>query len=164
MDEAKEPSQVQDEVQEPTPQQQSLIHDFGKQVTSFPITWQIIAILAVFLILGSLSGFLLAKGKTGVSLTGSGVSSSVAKGTIVGSDDTKTFKDKTEGILKKGGIDGEGQFHLVRPGGESQNVYLTSSIVDLSIFLDRKIRVWGETQKAQRAGWLMDVGRVEVLE
>lgn len=164
MDEAKEPSQVQDEVQEPIPQQ-PLIHDFGKQITSFSITWQIIAILAVFLILGSLSGFLLAKGKTGkVSLTGSVGTSSVSKGTIIGSDDTKTFRDKTEGVLKKGGIDGEGQYHLVRPGGESQNVYLTSSIVDLSLFLDRKIRVWGETQKAQRAGWLMDVGRVEVLQ
>lgn len=165
MDEAKEQVQVQDEVSKPTPPK-PLIHDFGKQVTSFSFAPQILAILAVFLILGSLSGFLLAKGKTGgLSLTGSGGSvSSISKGTIIGSNDTKTFKDKTEGVLKKGGIDGEGQYHLVRPGGESQNVYLTSSIVDLSDFLDRKIRVWGETQKAQLAGWLMDVGRVEVLE
>ena len=75
----------------------------------------------------------------------------------------KTFKDIAEGILKGGGINGEGQFHLVRPGGESQNVYLTSSAVDLSKFIARKIKVWGETQTAQHAGWLMDVGRVEVL-
>ena len=52
----------------------------------------------------------------------------------------------------------------MRPGGESQNVYLTSSVVDLDLFVDHKIRIWGETFSAQKAGWLMDVGRVEVIE
>jgi hypothetical protein len=85
------------------------------------------------------------------------------KGKTFGSNNTKTFKDSVEGTLKEGGIDGEGQYHLVRPGGDSQNVYLTSSLVDLSQFINKKIKVWGETQKAQSAGWLMDVGRVEVL-
>lgn len=86
------------------------------------------------------------------------------KGQTFGSDDTSTFKDTAEGELKEGGIDGEGQYHLVRPGGDTQNVYLTSSLVDMSKFLNQKIKVWGETQKAEKAGWLMDVGRVEVLE
>ena len=45
--------------------------------------------------------------------------------------DKKTFKDSVEGILREGGIDGEGNFHLERPGGVSQNVYLTSTTVDL---------------------------------
>ena len=31
-------------------------------------------------------------------------------------------------------------------------------------YIDKKIKVWGQTQTAQYAGWLMDVGRVEVLE
>jgi hypothetical protein len=39
---------------------------------------------------------------------------------------------------------------------------MTSSVVDLSLVLDKKVKVWGETQAAQKAGWLMDVGRVEV--
>ena len=81
----------------------------------------------------------------------------------MGSNDTKTFKDIAEGDLKTGGIDGEGQFHLQRPGGESQNVYLTSSIVDLSAYVGKKVKIWGETHKAQHAGWLMDVGRLKVL-
>lgn len=85
-------------------------------------------------------------------------------GTIYGSNDTTTFKDTAEGVDTAGGIDNEGQYHLVRPGGDSQNVYMTSSVVDLSLFLNRKIKVWGQTQKAQSAGWLMDVGRVEVLQ
>lgn len=88
---------------------------------------------------------------------------SIQKGQSFGSDDTVTYKDITEGVLKEGGIGDEGQYHLVRPGGESKNVYIISSLVDLSKFLNRKIKVWGQTQKAQKAGWLMDVGRVEVL-
>ena len=77
--------------------------------------------------------------------------------------DKKTFKDKAEGLLKEGGIDGEGNFHLVRPGGESQNDYLTSTTVDLSQFVGKKVRVWGETFSGEKAGWLMDVGLVETL-
>lgn len=87
---------------------------------------------------------------------------SVQKGAAYGSDDTKTFSDTAEGVMTAGGIDGEGQYHLVRPGGDSQNVYMTSSLVDLSLFIGKKVKVWGQTQKAQTAGWLMDVGRVEV--
>jgi len=89
--------------------------------------------------------------------------STVKKGAIFGSADTETFKDETMGVLIKGGIDGEGSHTLLRPGGESQNVYLTSSVVDLDMFVDMEIKVWGETFKGQKAGWLMDVGRVEVL-
>ncbi len=77
--------------------------------------------------------------------------------------DKKRFPDKAEGKLVEGGIDGEGNFHLERSGGESQNVYLTSSIVDLSKYIGKKVRVWGETFSGQKAGWLMDVGYVENL-
>ena len=84
---------------------------------------------------------------------------------IVGSTDTKTFRDSTEGVLEEGGIDGEGTHHLVREEGRSdQNAYLTSSIVDLNNYVGKKIKVWGETFSAQKAGWLMDVGKVELLE
>ncbi len=78
--------------------------------------------------------------------------------------DKKTFKDSAEGTLKEGGIDGEGNFHLQRPGGESQNVYLTSTTVDLSLYLGKKVKVWGQTFEGEKAGWLMDVGLVEVLK
>lgn len=85
-------------------------------------------------------------------------------GKTVGIDDTKTFRDQAEGVLEEGGIDGEGTHHLLRDGGPSQNVYLTSSIVDLNQFTGKKVEVWGETNKAQKAGWLMDVGKIKVLE
>lgn len=76
--------------------------------------------------------------------------------------DKKTFKDSAEGVLREGGIDGEGNFHLERSGGESQNAYLTSSTVDLSVYIGKKVKVWGQTFSGQKAGWLMDVGLVEI--
>ncbi len=145
-----------------------LLHDFkGTSEVSF-FTSNIVILLGVVVLLGVTTGFILTRvsGKTSSTISSSkgGSSANITKGTIIGSNDLKTFKDSAEGILNDGGIDGEGQFHLVRKGGDSQNVYLTSSLVDLSQFKERKIKVWGETHQAKKAGWLMDVGRVEVLE
>lgn len=85
-------------------------------------------------------------------------------GQVFGSKDAGAFKDQAEGVLVVGGVGGEGSHHLLRPGGASQNVYQTSSVMDLSQFENARVKVFGETFKAQKAGWLMDVGRVEVLE
>jgi hypothetical protein len=153
-----------------TMQNQPLVHDFNKKDSlKSAFTPKAITVLLVIVLVGVVSGFLFSNknsvSSTGGSTTTNGASnsSSVAKGTIVGSNDTATFKDTAEGTLKNGGIDGEGAFHLERPGGDSQSVYMTSGTVDLSKFVDKKIKVWGQTQKAQHAGWLMDVGRIEVL-
>jgi hypothetical protein len=87
----------------------------------------------------------------------------VKAGDVFGSSDTETFKDSAQGYLEKGGLDGEGSHKLLRPGGDSQTVYLTSSVTDLDKLSGMEVKVWGETFKAQKAGWLMDVGRVEVV-
>lgn len=126
---------------------------------------QVLGILFIVAVLGIGSGFAFAQvsAKSGKSLSPLSKMGSNLKGKTFGSNDTKTFRDTAEGVLKEGGIEGEGQYHLERTGGASQNVYMTSSTVDLSQFIGQKIKVWGETQQAQTAGWLMDVGRVEVL-
>lgn len=136
----------------------------GLNFTSSPFIIGAIVVIG----LGVATGYLLSSKKltpgTAGTLKKEAKSGELAAGTVFGSDDLKTFKDTTEGILKKGGTDGEGSHHLERQGGESQNVYLTSSIIDLNEFIDKKIKIWGETNKARKAGWLMDVGRVEILE
>lgn len=78
--------------------------------------------------------------------------------------DEATFKDTAEGVLEEGGVDGEGTHHLVRTGGASQNVYLTSTVIDLQSFVGKKVQVWGQTISAREAGWLMDVGKIKVIE
>ena len=75
----------------------------------------------------------------------------------------KVLRDSAEGTLEGGGIDGEGTHKLIRPGGVSQTVYLTSSILDLEQYVGKKVKVWGEKFAAKKAGWLMDVGKVEVV-
>lgn len=88
----------------------------------------------------------------------------ISVGQVFGSEKTDIFKDTTEGVLQIGGIDGEGTHKLLRPGGASQTVFMTSSVTDLDKFENAKVKVWGQTLKAEKAGWLMDVGRIEVVE
>ena len=88
--------------------------------------------------------------------------SGVKVGDVFGSADEKAFNTSATGVLDKGGLNGEGTHKLVRPGGISQTVYLTSSVIDLDQLVGHQVTIWGETFKGQKAGWLMDVGRVKV--
>jgi hypothetical protein len=113
-----------------------------------------------------LKGFI---GSPGSSSSRSGVESpeegqAVQPGEVFGAKDASDFADEATGILEAGGINGEGTHKLIRSGGVSQIAYLTSSVLDLDEFEGFKITVWGETFTAQKAGWLMDVGRVKVEE
>ena len=83
-------------------------------------------------------------------------------GDIFGSADEKMFKDPATGVIDKGGFNGEGTHKLVRAGGVSQTVYLTSSTIDLDALVGHQVTIWGQTFKGQKVGWLMDVGRVKV--
>lgn len=78
--------------------------------------------------------------------------------------DESKFSTTTDGVLEEGGIGGEGTYHLVRGSGPSQYAYLTSSIVDLSVFQGKKVQIWGETISGKKAGWLIDVGKIKVIE
>jgi len=125
----------------------------------------LLVFLAVALFSGAVLGYAIAKflPVNKIVNTATGISSTKAEKTI-GIADKKTFKDQAEGTLREGGVDGEGNFHLERPGGVSQNVYLTSTTVDMLPYVGKKVRVWGQTFTAEKAGWLMDVGLVEILQ
>lgn len=146
---------------------ESIIHNFSGAETRGIMTKGTTVFFIFILITGLLSGYILSSNKNvaGV-ISQKNVSNSgktYTKGEILGSDDKETYKDPAEGILKEGGIEGEGQYHLERPGGPSQYVYLTSSALDLSEFLNMKVKVWGQTNTARKAGWLMDAGRLQIL-
>ena len=91
-------------------------------------------------------------------------STTVKVGDTFGSADEKTFRDQAEGILMSGGIDGEGSHHIERGANKTQWVYVTSSVVDLDLLVGDRVTVWGETNQGKKAGWLMDVGKLKVLE
>lgn len=116
-------------------------------------------VFAVMILLGVATGYMLTtklKGGPG------GTDGSVATDKVVGSTDAKTFKDSADGMIEKGGLEGEGTHHLIREGGPSKTVYLISSVIDLDLFIGKKVVVWGQTQAAEKAAWLMDVGKVEL--
>ncbi|MCR4305940.1 MAG: hypothetical protein NUV73_02550 [Candidatus Daviesbacteria bacterium] len=123
----------------------------------------ILGVVIAALVLGTLTGYVLSTKNSG-----SQVSSLVAGKPKSAQQDTRTFRDFAEGTIKlkaqpKGSEEyTEGTHLLVREGAVP--VALTSSVVDLSEYEGKKVKVLGETQKALKEGWLMDVGRVEEIE
>lgn len=118
----------------------------------------VIILAAVFL--GVLSGYLLTRsGPIAKKATSLGLPPKSA------SQDSGTFRDFAEGTIKVKAAPKdpneytEGTHILER--GQAYPVALTSSVVDLSLYEGKKVKVFGETQKALKEGWLMDVGRVE---
>ena len=87
----------------------------------------------------------------------------ITKGSEFGVEDPGKA-DTAMGVVEAGGIDGEGTHKLLREGGPSQTVYLTSSVIDMDSLVGVNVQIWGETVKAQKAGWLMDVIKVKVLD
>lgn len=134
-----------------------------KVTVNIPLIIAAVAIIAA----GTITGFVLAKSSRE---TSSGSKLAIGGGSLIGGSGGKTYgkcdkncKDTASGILREGGTEsGEGTHHLERDGGPSQNVYLTSANVDLDEFLDKTVTVKGETFAAETAGWLIDVGQLEV--
>lgn len=123
--------------------------------------------ITILVLAGTVTGWFLSgnKSKLGSPLGGSNAAPGAKSGTLeAGLADESTFKDSAEGLLEEGGVSGEGTHHLVREGGISQTVYLTSTVIDLESFVGKKVTVWGQTITAKKAGWLMDVGKIRVTE
>jgi hypothetical protein len=99
--------------------------------------------------------------KTGTSTAAPGAKSTSTEAGVL---DPKIKYQEAEGTLQVGGIGNEGTYHLIRDGGPSQTVYLTSSMVDLGKFTDTRVHIWGETISSKKAGWLMDVAKIKVTQ
>ena len=123
--------------------------------------------VVVIVFLGAFSGWLLSNTASSTreelqSQVGEG--QKPQKGEEFGVQDKDTFSDHAIGEVAEGGINGEGTHHLLREGGPSQTMFLFSSVLDLNDFIGRKVEVWGETFSAEKAGWLMDIGKLKVLD
>lgn len=120
-----------------------------------------VGILTASIVLGITAGFMLAN--SGRKPTANIVS---LKNPPTAQQDNRTFRDFAEGMIQKRPAPKnadeyvEGTHFLIRDG--AMPVALTSSVVDLSQYEGKKVQVFGETQKAIKEGWLMDVGKVEL--
>lgn len=115
------------------------------------------------IVLGAVTGFFLSQGG-GAAPGGIPLNVGAPKAP---EQDSRTFRDFAEGTIKirpeaKGDEYAEGTHTLQREGAVP--VALTSSVVDLSLYEGKKVKVYGETQKALKEGWLMDVGKVEEIK
>lgn len=129
---------------------------------SFNLTKTLIMVLVASIILGGITGYILSSKTT---TNKSGLMGQPPKSA---GQDSKTFRDFAEGIIKAKpapkdpGQYSEGTHTLERTNADP--VALTSSVVDLSLYEGKKVKVFGETQKALKEGWLMDVGKVEEIK
>ena len=79
-------------------------------------------------------------------------------------DTYNSFKDSAIGTLIEGSINNVGTHILEREGGKSQRASLISSVLDLDLFIGRKVEIKGETNASDKTSWLLDVGSIKVLE
>lgn len=119
----------------------------------------LIAVLVISIIAGTGTGYLMA------SSGGGGGIPLIEKTPEHAAEDTRTFRDFAEGKITKKpekNAQDEGTHLLIRDGATP--VLLTSSVLDLSEYEDKKVKIYGETNSLPGAGWFMDVGRVEVIQ
>ncbi len=119
-----------------------------------------VLLIVVIIAVGLLSGLVLAsRQKSQVNPQAAGASGEAQQ--KVSESFSQTFKDQTEGTIQKNDKlekYAQGTHKLIRPGGDSQTAYLTSSVLDLDQYLGKKVKVYGETFGSSQVGWLMDVG------
>jgi len=131
-----------------------------------------VGIILAIVIAGGVTGYFLANRGQGSMMVATqskqltGGAETVQTSTEVGIKDEKAFKDTSQGkiVINDNKDITEGSHKLLRPGGASQTAYLTSSVLDLNQFLGKCVQIWGETFAGQKAGWLMDVGRIKILD
>lgn len=135
-----------------------------ERVTEKPQTMRrnMFLVYALLIVLGVITGYVLSR--TTAPLSSGGKPTMINTGKVAGVTDDRTFKDSAVGTVEKGGINGEGTHKLIREGGVSQTAFLISSVVDLDQYVGKKVKVWGQTFDAEKAAWLMDVGKIEIQE
>jgi hypothetical protein len=125
--------------------------------------WPYIVGAFVVVILGVVGAWLISS-KLMVRKTAGAAPGVKVTSTQAGELDPNTKYDNATGDLKDGGIAGQGTHHIERDGGPSHFVYLTSSVIDLSSFVGKKVQVWGQTLASKKAPWLMDVAKIQVVQ
>lgn len=125
-----------------------------------------IIIIVVIVSVGIFTGLVFSSRSKGAKIAAS--RASISEENLTGEQKksfNQTFRDSVEGTVEKNDQlekYAQGTHKLIRPGGEDQTAYLTSSVLDLDEYVGKKVKVFGETFGSSQVGWLMDVGKVEV--
>lgn len=98
-----------------------------------------------------------------VTLTQQATTEDIKPGVLYGQTG-QDFSDTASGIIRSGTINGVGTHILERQGGKTQWASLTSSAVDLDLFIDKTVEVNGQTNASNKTSWLLDVGTIKIIE
>jgi len=79
-------------------------------------------------------------------------------------NNSSVFTDTASGTVVAGNINGVGTHILERAGGISQRASLTSSVIDLDLFVGKKVEIKGQTNTSNKTSWLLDVGTIKIIE
>lgn len=150
-------------------EEEKIVHQIERRQKEWKPAVLAASIILVIVAGGAMTGFFLSrqKGEPGTVSTQNIDGAIIVSGKKeVGIKDEEVFRDHAQGRIEANDFSQveEGSHRLMRLGGESQTAYLTSSVVDLDQFVGKCVEVWGETFAGQSAGWLMDVGRVKILD
>jgi hypothetical protein len=127
--------------------------------------WPFIVGAFFVVILGVLTAWFISSNVLNGQRSNKGVPGVKVTSTEAGKLDPNIKYDTATGVLQEGGLNGEGTYQLVREGGVTKTVALTSSMINLSPFVSKKVTIWGETISSKRpGGWLMDVAKIQVTE
>jgi len=120
-------------------------------------------LLVMAIVAGTFTGYLLS---VNINSKAAGIPGLKVKDNEIGVDDASTNRDCAKGLLEAADpLDKkiEGSHKLIREGGPSQTIYLTSSVIALDDYIGKEIEVCGETLHSKRVPWLMDVGKLKLL-
>jgi hypothetical protein len=154
------------QMEDNNPAPQTVVQPLTPTTGGKPLVFGAVFVLLI-VISGVATGFGLSKladGSNGLPVV-NGKTAQVIKTEIEeGVVDASAYPDTATGEVKAndGKLTTEGSHILIRPGGVTQNVYLVSSIVNLENYVGKSVQIWGQTFKGQKAGWLMDVGKIKV--
>jgi hypothetical protein len=126
----------------------------------------LIPVIAV-LIAGVGSGYVLASQSPSSGTSTQNAPNVTTTSREVGIQDSKTFRDCAQGDLDV--VDPtdkklEGSHKLIREGGPSQTLYLTSSVIALDQYVGKKVEICGETITSKKVAWFMEVGKLKLLD
>lgn len=155
-------------------EEQNLVQEFPQEKKKFNLKEILIptGVILAIIVVGGVTGYFLSNlGQVSVMVPAQskqliGGAEVIQSSKEVGIKDEKVFKDTSQGkiVANDNKSVPEGSHKLIRTGGPSQTAYLTSSVLDLNQFLGKCVQIWGETFAGQKAGWLMDVGRIKILD
>lgn len=118
--------------------------------------FKLITVSVLIVLVGSVVGFGLSRSKIAKVLGGESIEAEYK--------DSKLFESIVTGTVKKGGLFGDGTHTLVQDSNPKNPAALLSSVVDLDEYVDKHVQIWGRSQKGLKAAWLLEVGRVKILE